>query len=227
MPKTWKPLTGLNELEEGAQQLRRRPRAGGGASAIKSGAPRCALCGSPIYHEFYRVNMKQACAKCGVAARSGGMQESASAFRDGVLYGGFVAALVMFLYAGFTIVTHLYLGYLAVGIGWLVGKGMMKGSKDVGGPRYQIWAVILTYFSISLAAVLIRVANFAAAGDMSWGKELFSLVLWGVLSPILYLQYPLFGFIGLVLLLVGMRTAWRITAERSLIVEGPHALVGA
>jgi hypothetical protein len=69
------------------------------------------------------------------------------------------------------------------------------------------------------------VENVSGAGDVNWGSELFPLALWGLASPILYLQYPIFGFIGLVLLLVGMRTAWRLTAARRLIVEGPHPVV--
>jgi hypothetical protein len=137
----------------------------------------------------------------------------------------FAAGVSMAVYAGFTIVTHFYLGYVAVAVGWLIGKAMMRGSQGVGGPRFQIAAVVLTYLSISLAAVPIRVENVSGAGDVNWGSELFPLALWGLASPILYLQYPIFGFIGLVLLLVGMRTAWRLTAARRLIVEGPHPVV--
>jgi hypothetical protein len=87
--------------------------------------------------------------------------------------------------------------------------------------------VTLTYLAISLAAIPIRVAAFSAAGDMNWGAELFPLALWGLISPILYLQYPIFGFVGLVLLLVGMRIAWRMTAARRMIVDGPHTAVVA
>jgi hypothetical protein len=171
------------------------------------------------------VNLKLACAKCGVAARSGSALSSDSSFTDGLLHGIFAAGVSMVVYAGFTIITHLYLGYVALGVGWLIGKAMMKGSKDVGGRKFQIAAAVFTYLSISLAAVPIRAMNFSRAGDVNWGSELFPLAMWGLASPLLYLQYPLFGFVGLVLLLVGMRTAWRMAAARRLIVEGPHTVV--
>ena len=225
MPEPWKPLTGLGELDDAATAQQRGPRAADGVHAIQSDAPRCALCGDAIFGEFYRVNMKLACAKCGVEARGGSALASTSSFRDGLLYGMFAAGVSMAVYAGFTIVTHFYLGYVAVAVGWLIGKAMMRGSQGEGGPRFQIAAVVLTYLSISLAAVPIRVENVSGAGDVNWGSELFPLALWGLASPILYLQYPIFGFIGLVLLLVGMRTAWRLTAARRLIVEGPHPVV--
>jgi len=131
----------------------------------------------------------------------------------------------MAVYAGFTIVTHLYLGYVAVFVGWLVGKAMLKGSKGVGGPSYQRTAALLTYLSISLAAVPIRVFTFAFASDMRWGSEIVPLITWGLLSPILYLQYPFVGFIGLILLFVGMRTAWRLTGVQRMVVDGPHPVV--
>jgi hypothetical protein len=62
---------------------------------------------------------------------------------------------------------------------------------------------------------------------MNWGNELLPLALWGLISPILYLQYPIFGFVGFVLLIAGMRIAWRTTAARRMLVDGPHAVLVA
>jgi hypothetical protein len=225
MPESWKPLTGLGELEDAAKEQQRKPRAADSVYAIKSEAPRCSLCGSPIIDEFYRVNLGLACAKCGVAARSGSPVTSTSSYTNGLLSGIFAAGVSMLAYAAFTIATHFYLGYVAVGVGWIIGKAMMKGSEGVGGPRYQVTAVVLTYLSISLAAIPIRVFTFSSASDMNWASELMPLALWGLASPILYLQYPIFGFIGLILLFVGMRTAWRLTAVRRLVVDGPHPVI--
>ncbi len=62
-------------------------------------------------------------------------------------------------YAGFTIVTDIYIGYVSLAVGWLVGKAIMLGSKGIGGRRYQIAAVILTYAAVSLAAIPIAMAS--------------------------------------------------------------------
>ena len=64
----------------------------------------------------------------------------------------------MIVYAAFTIVTGWYIGYLALGVGYLVAKAMKKGSHGLGGRRYQVAAVLLTYAAISVAAVPIGIS---------------------------------------------------------------------
>ena len=71
------------------------------------------------------------------------------------------------LYAGFTIVTGLYIGYVSLAVGWLVGKAIMLGSKGIGGRRYQIAAVVLTYAAVSLAAVPIAISYYMKAKSES------------------------------------------------------------
>jgi hypothetical protein len=130
---------------------------------------------------------------------------------------GFAAAVVgLVFYATFTIVTHFYVGYVALAVGWLVGSAVKFGSKGVGGPKYQIAAVLLTYAAISLAEVPILIARAIQHGDSSidWAGMVPKLVLWGIASPFLELQYGLFGIIGLVILFVGLRIAWRVTAAK-------------
>jgi hypothetical protein len=227
MAESWKPLTGIEGLEEAANAPLLRVRYVPEEYRVSAQAPRCSLCTISIFLEYYRVNGKLACSKCGVAARSGAALTSQTSYSQGLISGLGAAALGMMLYAAFTIFTHFYLGYVAVAVGWMIGKAIMKGSKGVGGPKYQLTAAVLTYAAISLAAVPIRVAAFSAIGDMNWGAELIPLAIWGLLSPILYLQYPIFGFVGLVLLIFGIRIAWRMTAARRMIVDGPHTAVVA
>jgi hypothetical protein len=227
MAEHWKPLTGIEGLEEAGNAPFLRKRFVPQEYAPGPQAPRCSLCTTSIYLEYYRVNGKLACSKCGVAARSGGALANATAYSQGLISGLGAAGLGMVLYAAFTIVTHFYLGYVAVAVGWMIGKGIMKGSKGFGGPKYQITAAVLTYAAISLAAIPIRVEAFSAARDMNWGAELVPLAIWGLFSPILYLQYPIFGFVGFVLLIFGIRIAWRMTAARRMFVDGPHTAVVA
>jgi hypothetical protein len=156
---------------------------------------------------------------------------------------------------------------------------MMKGSNGVGGRRYQIAAVLLTYAAVSIAAVPISIsqyakqqkaqkesivkhaaptgmaatgdqatqpgtaasvaepdesANSAAAGSaasaqstptrkpkMGFGAALGMLALVGLASPFLELQDPLHGIIGLVILFVGIRIAWKLTAGTPMSILGP------
>jgi hypothetical protein len=107
----------------------------------------------------------------------------------------------------------------------------------VGGRRYQLAAVLLTYLAVSMSAVPIAIhqmrqqhraqlhSSDAAApqsNHMNIAKAIGVLALLGIASPLLELQEPVHGIIGLVILFVGIRFAWRFTAGRTISVSGPH-----
>lgn len=156
-------------------------------------------------------------------------------------------------YAGFTIVTKIYIGYVSLAVGWLVAKAIMMGSKGVGGKRYQIAAVILTYAAVSMAAIPIAIAlrseesksspavqsdqslspdaratpnadsGARAKPKVSFGAVLLIWIAIGLASPFLALQDPFHGVIGLVILFVGIRIAWRLTqGSAAANIEGPY-----
>jgi hypothetical protein len=99
-----------------------------------------------------------ACTQCATEAQTGQPRDSHSAFTRGVLLGIGAAILGMIAYAAFTIITGWYIGYLALGVGYLVAKAIKKGSNGLGGRPYQIAAVLLTYAAISIAAVPIGIS---------------------------------------------------------------------
>lgn len=84
--------------------------------------------------------------------------DSHTGYVRGLLFGVGAAIVGMAGYAGFTVLTGFYIGYVSLAVGWLVGKAMMLGSKGIGGRRYQIAAVILTYAAVSIAAVPIAIS---------------------------------------------------------------------
>ena len=170
----------------------------------------------------------------------------------GLLFGAGAAIVGMAGYAGFTILTGLYIGYVSLAVGWLVGKAIMVGSKGIGGRRYQIAAVILTYAAVSLAAIPIAISYQLKAkshpesvqsqqqqtttdeansqpdqaqpkAKLSFGAAILQLLVIGLASPFLKLQDPFHGIIGLIILMVGIRIAWQITAgSRRARIEGPY-----
>lgn len=98
-----------------------------------------------------------ACASCAERLQRELPQDSHTAFVRGLIFGIGAAIIGLVFYAGFTIVTGLYIGYVSLAVGWLIGKAMMLGSKGKGGRRYQISAVALTYAAVSLAAIPIAI----------------------------------------------------------------------
>ena len=72
---------------------------------------------------------------------------------------GIGAAIVgMIGYAAFGIITGIEIGYISLAVGWLIGKAMRAGSKGIGGRRYQVVAVALTYAAVSMAAIPIYIS---------------------------------------------------------------------
>jgi hypothetical protein len=108
----------------------------------------------------------------------------------------------------------------------------------LGGRRYQIVAVILTYAAVSMAEIPVALTHInqekkaqtnaaePGSGDsqggqqdgqpqkekMGMGRALAYLAFLGLASPFLELQDPVHGLIGLVILFVGMQIAWKLTA---------------
>ncbi len=185
-------------------------------------------------------------------------KDSHAAYVRGILFGVGAAIVGMVLYAGFTIVTGFYIGYVSLAVGWLVGKAIMLGSKGIGGRRYQIAAVVLTYAAVSLAAVPIAISYFIktknespgihskqqqpstdsqssqpnaepdSAPKPSLGAALLQLLFLGLASPFLELQDPFHGIIGLVILMVGIRIAWKITVgTQNADIQGPYNISAA
>jgi hypothetical protein len=190
---------------------------------------RCRLCSNPLATEYYRVRGHAACASCADAARNqqAGTSDNA-AFTRALLLGIAAAIVGLAGYSAFTIATHLYVGYVALGVGYIVAKAMKLGSGGIGGRRYQIAAVILTYLAIALAEIPIILWQLRAripSGHIF--AVMMRLLPVGLQSPILAMRSPVHGLINLVILFVGLQIAWRGTAATRPAVEGPFQLTPA
>jgi len=217
-----------------------------------SGGDRCVSCNQPLTARYYRVNTRMACEGCVQELERRQPSDSHTGYVRGLLFGVGAAIVGMAGYAAFTILTGIYIGYVSLAVGWLVGKATMLGSKGIGGRRYQIAAVILTYAAVSIAAVPIAISYHLKAKSQvesvqpkqqqqsaadaesqsnqmqaepkpGAGAAILELLVLGLASPFLELQDPLHGIIGLIILMVGIRIAWQITAGgRRANIEGPY-----
>lgn len=220
--------------------------------AAKPAEVTCKSCAQMISGPFYRVNQAPTCADCTQRLQQETLQDSHKAFVRGVLFGVGAALIGFGIYVAFALTTGLVSGFVSLAVGYLVSKAIVMGSRGVGGRRYQIAAVVLTYMAVSLAAVPIAVSvhkqhrsaqQHAQASDraatpaaapapasapaprMSFAKAVGMLALLGLASPFLAMADPMHGIIGLIILLVGMRIAWRLTSAKPLDISGPIPLV--
>ena len=190
-------------------------------NATRPGTDMCTLCGQAITGATHRVSGAIACGTCAESARRMPAQLPAPAsapstdrpFLPVLLVGMIGAAVGMALYSGFMVVTHLRIGYISLVVGIIVAKAVLIGSKGIGGRQYQITAAALTYAAVSLSIIpLIFIGRQVTLSDLG----LAQVVAAGLISPFLELNADLArGMIGLVILFVGMRIAWKLTAAET------------
>jgi hypothetical protein len=191
------------------------------------GTERCKICSNLLTTEYYRINGLMACANCAQQSLAGQPSDSHVAYARGLLFGVGGSILGLILYATVRIATGWTIVYLSLAVGWLVGKGMIKGSNGLGGRRYQIAALILTYAAISLAEVPVIISLVIKGGHtiLHWGPLLQRIAVYAIASPFLgFARNPFGAAIGLFILFIGLRVAWTMTAARPLAVDGPYPI---
>src|SRR5260221_6640711 len=196
----------------------------------------CAACRRPIEGAYFQINGANACPECTSKLQAQSPADSHAAFVRALAFGAAGAVAGFALYVVVALATGLMIGLVSLAVGFIVGKAMRFGSRGVGGRRYQIAAALLTYIAVSMSAVPIAIHQMRehraqtptsataapAKAPLSIPKAIGVLALLGIASPILELRDPAHGLIGLIILFVGIRFAWRFTAGRSLAVSGPH-----
>jgi predicted lipid-binding transport protein (Tim44 family) len=212
----------------------------------------CKTCGKAIAEQYYRVSGAITCPVCVERARASLPADSSQAYSRGLMFGIGGALLGLILYSTVGIVTGLSIGYVSLAVGYIVGRAMMMGSRNMGGRRYQIAAAVLTYAAVSISAVPIGLsqmikteksktsvaqpagktevpvstaANTASdppqVASVGFVAAIGTLALLGLASPVMELADPLQGLIGLVILFVGIRIAWKSTAGSAIPISGP------
>jgi hypothetical protein len=197
----------------------------------------CAACKRPFTGPYFQINGAQACAECTKKIQAQILPDSHTAFARALAFGIGGAVVGFAIYVIFALSTGLVIGWVSLAVGFIVGKAMSFGSRGVGGRRYQVVAVLLTYLAVSMSAVPIAIHQIreqhraqAQTSDspavhpehVNLAKAIGLLALLGIASPLLELRDPVHGLIGLVILFVGIRFAWRFTAGRAISISGPH-----
>src|SRR5579864_380596 len=232
------------------------PQFGTAEYAGVAGTEHCQFCHQPISGRYSRVNDAMACAGCGERAQLEQPKDSHGRYARGLIFGIGAAILGLILYATFAIVTGLIIGYVSLAVGYMVAKAIKLGSRGAGGRKYQITAVALTYAAVSLAAIPVYISAYSkteksqharqlqqqplteqdqasqreapAKPRMALGAALLQLTFIGLASPFLELAGdPFHGLIGLVILAVGIRIAWRLAAGTETQIYGPFEAASA
>lgn len=186
-------------------------------------AQSCANCQGPAAPEYFELNGKVFCRACrqGIGASLEKLRTSGSLGRA-FLYGLGAAALGSIAFYAISAITGFQFGLIAVVIGFGVGKAVRKGSGSLGGRRYQIMAMLLTYVSIASTNVppIVRFMSERGHGGLAPGGllPLFGLAL---ALPILNITRD---FLGIIIIGIGLWEAWKFTREVKVEFKGPFTL---
>lgn len=109
----------------------------------------CAGCKRRLDSSYYQVNGRVCCADCKQQIQESWQSGSgASGFLRAFGLGLGAAILGALVYFGIEVLTGYEFGLIAIGVGFLVGHAVKKGSRGRGGLGYQLLAVALTYSAI-------------------------------------------------------------------------------
>jgi hypothetical protein len=164
--------------------------------------------------DFTRAEYDQPHAMEGEVVRAPGLPAKSGLghrFALALLYGAIAAALGAVGYAMVGL-TGFMVSIVAIGMAWLIAKAMMTASDGIGGRVYQVVAVTLTYFSVSLGE-LLHPLWLAHAKGLSIFSMFNPIVLKYLLfGPFLELADGFNGILGAIILAIGLRTAWQLAA---------------
>ena len=215
----------------------------------------CSHCDASVASEYYQINGLVFCGPCRnrIEAAAETPRGVGPLSRSGLfgLGAGIAGAAIYFAVLA---VAHLEIGIVAILIGYMVGYGVRTGARGRGGLRFQVMAAVLTYLSVAFAygplvikqamdadaqkphvsaaaPAPVRTSTSPRADRPAVGGRflvgLASLLGFVSILPVLIVVGSLpSGLITAVIIGVGMRQAWRMTAAPRLDVYGPYR-VGA
>lgn len=213
----------------------------------------CAMCHQAIATEYFDVNGQSVCNVCksrlehlGQTPRSWGL------FAKAALFGLVAAILGAALYYAVIAITNFEIGIVAIAIGFMVGWAVRTATANRGGRRYQVLALVLTYWSVGLAYTPLTFQQLAdenknaqtqesrdatpaaphepaeAPRAVSIPRVLAVLLGFSLALPALVVMGSLpSGLISAFIIGIGMRQAWQMTGVPSLQISGPYRISAA
>ena len=112
----------------------------------------CASCARSVTDQYYEANGASLCEPCQrTVAELSETPRGVAVFTRAALLGSVAAVLGAILYYAVIAITDFEIGLVAIAIGYMVGYGVRFGTRGRGGRRFQVLAIVLTYWAVGLA----------------------------------------------------------------------------
>ncbi len=176
-------------------------------------AKTCVSCHSPTVDQYFEVGGRIVCSSCSDGLRLTGT--GAKAFARAGLFGGVAALLGTVVWFAIIKLANMEIGLIAVGVGVLVGMAVRRGGRGLGGWKYQVLAMCLTYTSIISSYLPFVMRGLAQSGA---GSTAFPVVL------ALSFAAPFFAgnVMGLIIIGIALYEAWKL--NRRVPITGPFQI---
>ena len=205
----------------------------------------CANCKGPASPEYHELAGKIFCTACRqrIEASLDNMRASEN-FPRSFLWGLGAAVLGALIFYAISALTGYQIGLIAVVVGWLVGKAVRKGSGSLGGRKYQIMAVLLTYASIASTSVPAITKYLEEQGAKAEKSAAVTPVQTSDAQPVRvvhvgYVRFYAYVFalslalpflnitrdiLGFVIIAIGLWEAWKFTRAATIQFKGPFSV---
>jgi hypothetical protein len=211
----------------------------------------CATCQRAIADEYFDVNGQSVCTSCRTQlAQLAETPRSWGLFAKAALFGVGAAIAGAILYYAVIALTNFEIGIVA--IGYMVGWAIRTATAGRGGRRFQVLALVLTYWAVGLAYTPLTFQQLAEEDNKSQTQEtatapapepaaetpaesdaqpinlpLAFAVLFGfsLALPVLAVVSSLpGGLISGAIIAFGMLQAWKMTGAPALQISGPYRI---
>ena len=213
----------------------------------------CTVCQRAISDEYFDVNGQSVCDGCRTQlAQLAQTPRSWGLFVKAGLFGLVAAILGATLYYAVIAITNFEIGIVAIAIGYMVGWAIRKATANRGGRRYQVLALLLTYWAVGLAYTPITFQQLAKEDTKEQAQKatetaapapaespdeatainipvvLAILLAFSVALPVLVVFGSLpGGLLSALIIGIGMRQAWQMTGVPPLQISGPYRIAAA
>lgn len=180
----------------------------------------CAGCAVPITSSYYAFDGDVFCHVCRARVESELNAGSPVGRFVGATFAGAVAAVLgAAVWLAVTRLTGYEIGLIAIAVGFLVGSGVLLGSRQRGGVPYQVLAVVLTYTAICATYVPAVLEAMREGGSAVTGAPELAFAM-GIAYALPFLA----GFrnvMGILIIGFALWQAWTMNRRRDVGVAGP------
>jgi hypothetical protein len=208
----------------------------------------CSLCQRTIPDQYYDVNGQSVCHGCrDQLAEMTATPRHWRVFAMAGLFGLGAAVAGAILYYAVIAISNFEIGIVAIAIGFMVGWAVRKGAGGRGGRRFQVLALVLTYWAVGLAYTPLMFKQLAEenakekaaatapaptpadssdeSGDGRLGLVALVLLGFSLALPVLSVISSLpGGLISGAIIAFGMHQAWKMTGVPVLQISGPFRI---